>query len=333
MKRILFLVTILLPVASFAQSYTTNGVVYATSSSTANSSTAASTSPGQLLIGTGGAPTWASSLPFGLMVNMNTSGPAPGLQGMGGVISLALTGPDATGNRVFMDTFNGTSVFGFRRAQGTNASPQAVGANEALGTIAWSGYNGSSYTVAPSAQFNAASNGGWSTTDTNSLLRFSTTATGSTTITEQMRLWGSGGLSLGNSIITIDPGASNLLVAGRVGIGTTDQTYPLSVNGTIEAKEVLVQSGWSDYVLAPAYHLEPLKDVAASIRREGHLPGVPSAVEVAEHGAKLGEIQTILLAKIEELTLHAIEQERRLDEQARRIDDLAEMNEELGQRR
>ena len=148
-----------------------------------------------------------------------------------------------------------------------------------------------------------------------------------------MRLWGSGGLSIGSSYVSTDPGTSNLLVAGNVGIGTTDPIFPLSVNGTIEAKEIIVQSGWSDYVLAPSYHLEPLEEVAASIKVEGHLPGVPSEKEIVDHGAKVGEIQTILLAKIEELTLHAIEQERRLDEQARRIDELAETNNKLGQRR
>lgn len=120
---------------------------------------------------------------------------------------------------------------------------------------------------------------------------------------------------------------------GHVGIGTTNSLYPLAVNGTIEAKEVIVQSGWSDYVLAPTFHLESLENVAASIRKEGHLPGVPSAKEIAEHGAKVGEIQTVLLAKIEELTLHAIEQERRIDEQAHRNDELAEIVKKLRQDR
>jgi len=330
MKRLLILATALLPIASFAQSYTTNGVVYATSGSSANASTAASTSPGQFLIGMGSAPTWASSLPFAVVVNQNTSASPPGLAGgWSGLLGAELTGADGESNYLFMDAFGAQNVFGFRRALNTNGSPEAIAASTTIGMIAWNGYNGTSYEE--SSLIIAQSVAQWSATNTDSRLSFFTTAVGSTSEVKQMSLFGSGGLALGSSIANTDPGAGNLLVAGRVGIGTTDQTYPLSVNGTIEAKEVIVQSGWSDYVLAPTYHLEPLEEVAASIKAEGHLPGVPSEKEIVEHGAKVGEMQTILLAKIEELTLHAIEQERRLDNQARRIDELAQKNQELSQ--
>jgi hypothetical protein len=54
--------------------------------------------------------------------------------------------------------------------------------------------------------------------------------------------------------------------------------------------------------------------VAAFIRAEGHLPGVPDAAEVQACGASLGETQTMLLAKVEELTLYILEQERRIAE-------------------
>jgi hypothetical protein len=116
---------------------------------------------------------------------------------------------------------------------------------------------------------------------------------------------------------------------GYVGIGTTDPTYPLCVNGTIEAKEVIVQTGWSDYVFDPKYHLASLREVEKVIRDQKHLPGMPSSREVAEHGIKMGEMDAKLLAKVEELTLHQIAQEKRLDEQARRIDQLEKENEGL----
>jgi hypothetical protein len=108
---------------------------------------------------------------------------------------------------------------------------------------------------------------------------------------------------------------------GNVGIGTTDPTYPLSVNGTVEAKEVIVQTGWSDYVFDPHYHLAPLSEVERAIKDQNHLPGMPSAKEVAEHGVKMGEMEAKLLAKIEELTLHQIDQEKHIE----RLDD--EINE------
>lgn len=101
--------------------------------------------------------------------------------------------------------------------------------------------------------------------------------------------------------------------AGNVGIGTTSPTQKLSVNGTIRAKEVIVDTGWSDYVFAPDYRLASLSEVEQHIKTEGHLPGIPSASDVAEHGVTVGEMQAKLLAKIEELTLHQIEQEKALE--------------------
>jgi hypothetical protein len=104
-----------------------------------------------------------------------------------------------------------------------------------------------------------------------------------------------------------------LNAAGNVGIGTTSPTEKLSVNGKIRAKEVIVETtGWSDYVFAKGYKLASLSEVEQHIQRQGHLPGVPSAQEVAEKGVSVGDMQALLLAKIEELTLHQIAQEKRI---------------------
>jgi hypothetical protein len=107
--------------------------------------------------------------------------------------------------------------------------------------------------------------------------------------------------------------AMRILPNGNVGIGTTNPTYPLSVNGIIQAKEVFVNSGWSDYVFAPAYHLRDLHEVSAYIQQNHHLPEIPSAAEVQEKGVSLGDMQAKLLAKVEELTLHMIKAEERSD--------------------
>lgn len=119
---------------------------------------------------------------------------------------------------------------------------------------------------------------------------------------------------------------------GNIGIGTTNPTQKLSVNGTVRAKEVIVDTGWSDYVFKPDYKLASLSEVENAIKREGHLPGIPSAAEVAEHGVSMGDMQSKLLAKIEELTLHQIEQEKRLNAQAARITQLENENKSLGHR-
>jgi hypothetical protein len=103
---------------------------------------------------------------------------------------------------------------------------------------------------------------------------------------------------------------------GNVGIGTTNPSERLSVNGRIRAKEVVVETAnWSDYVFAEDYELMPLAQVSAHIKEKKHLPGVPSNADVAEKGVSLAQMQSILLAKIEELTLHAIAQEQRIEAQ------------------
>jgi hypothetical protein len=89
-------------------------------------------------------------------------------------------------------------------------------------------------------------------------------------------------------------------------------TTKLSVNGTITTKEVIVTAtGWSDYVFHPAYRLKPLNELAAYIQQNHHLPDIPSEAEVGEKGVSLGEMQSKLLAKIEELTLHVIQEHER----------------------
>lgn len=120
----------------------------------------------------------------------------------------------------------------------------------------------------------------------------------------QFKLGGTGAVGDTRMIITS---------AGNVGVGTTSPSHKLAVNGAIRAKEVIVEStGWSDYVFADDYRLSPLSEVEKHIKSNGHLPGIPSASEVAQQGVSLGEMQSKLLAKIEELTLHLIAQEKEI---------------------
>ena len=118
-----------------------------------------------------------------------------------------------------------------------------------------------------------------------------------------------------NSFVAAEIDASvlniNSVSGGNVGIGTTNPTEKLSVNGKIRAKEIIVETtGWSDCVFAKDYKLAPLSEVEQHIQQQGHLPGVPSATEVAENGVSVGNMQAVLLAKVEELTLHLIAQEK-----------------------
>jgi len=99
---------------------------------------------------------------------------------------------------------------------------------------------------------------------------------------------------------------------GNVGIGTTDLAagHKLSVDGKVACEEVLVEysEGWPDYVFSPEYDLLNLNDLENQIKKNNHLPGIPSALEIEKNGLHLAEMQKLILQKVEELTLYTIEQ-------------------------
>jgi hypothetical protein len=127
-------------------------------------------------------------------------------------------------------------------------------------------------------------------------------------------------------------GRLKVLENGNVGIGTTDPgAYKLAVEGKIGAREVEVKTGtWADFVFQPDYRLRPLTEVADYIADHHHLPEIPSEAEVKANGIGLGEMNTKLLQKIEELTLYSIEQQRALLAQG---DELKQLKNELNQLR
>lgn len=95
----------------------------------------------------------------------------------------------------------------------------------------------------------------------------------------------------------------------NVGIGTATPDAKLTVNGTIHAKEVLIDLNGplADYVFEPDYVLPSLSKVKQYIQENKHLPDIPSATQVEQCGLSVGEMQNLLLQKIEELTLYTIE--------------------------
>jgi len=115
---------------------------------------------------------------------------------------------------------------------------------------------------------------------------------------------------------------------GRVTIGGStpmDPSYSLAVSngadinfqvmptGHVYAREIDVNmSDFPDYVFASDYDLMPLKELAAYIQKEQHLPGIPSAEEVEKNGIGVGELNLMQMKKIEELTLYVLQLHERL---------------------
>ncbi|MBK6995733.1 MAG: hypothetical protein IPH31_12675 [Lewinellaceae bacterium] len=148
------------------------------------------------------------------------------------------------------------------------------------------------------------------------------TTTGSLSVTNDATVSGNVGIGKAPTAFDLDVmGESNF--DGRVKVGAANfptfagaAFYELAVGGGIIAEEVLVRlqsgGGWADYVFADDYAVKPLPEVEAFVKKEKHLPGVPSAAEVAEKGLSLGEMQKIQMEKIEELYLHVIEMNKQV---------------------
>lgn len=115
--------------------------------------------------------------------------------------------------------------------------------------------------------------------------------------------------------------ANTLYMAnGNVGIGTTNLTEKLSVNGNIRTKKIIVtQTGWPDYVFHSTYKLRSLSSLEAFTKKYGHLPDVPTAAEIEQNGNDVGATQVVLLRKIEELSLYIIQQGKELKNQSNKI--------------
>lgn len=104
---------------------------------------------------------------------------------------------------------------------------------------------------------------------------------------------------------------------GNVGIGTTNPgTNRLAVEGTIAGRRVKVTQAttWPDYVFEQDYALPSLQSIEAFIRENKHLPEVPSAKQITADGQDLGDMNTVLLKKVEELRLYLISMQKEIAE-------------------
>lgn len=122
-----------------------------------------------------------------------------------------------------------------------------------------------------------------------------------------------GNLLLGT---TIDDGfrlkiTGNTYTNGKILIGTdglATSSHMLAVNGSaIFTKAVVKLTGaWPDYVFRPDYNLLSLNELEVFLIKNQHLPDVPCNSEIVKNGIDLGDNQTVLLKKVEELTLYMI---------------------------
>ena len=103
--------------------------------------------------------------------------------------------------------------------------------------------------------------------------------------------------------------------SGNVGIGTTNPDMKLTVKGKIHAEEVKIDLAVPapDYVFREDYNLRSLNEVEKFIKKNNHLPEIPSAKEFKNNGLMLAEMDMNLLRKVEELTLYTIQQQKEIE--------------------
>jgi len=97
-------------------------------------------------------------------------------------------------------------------------------------------------------------------------------------------------------------------------------TFPnaVSVTGTLNAPNMIAtgikSSDVADFVFEPGYRVMPLSEIEAFTKVNRHLPEVPSASEIEANGMDVAKMNLVLLKKVEELTLHAIAQQKEIGE-------------------
>ena len=137
-------------------------------------------------------------------------------------------------------------------------------------------------------------------------------------------------VTMNNSNIWFQSAAAD--TNSKIYIGTT-ATYPsttgnykLFVEGGILTEKVKVAlrstANWADYVFEKNYDLMPLKNVEEYIAIHKHLPGIDSASELAKNGLDLAEMQAKHMAKIEEMMLYIIDQNKTIEKNIKDIEEL-----------
>lgn len=137
------------------------------------------------------------------------------------------------------------------------------------------------------------------------------------------------GMSLMSKNDKMNFDASNIQMNAKVAINTTDDfikdnNYSMAVSGGILTTGVLVKevTEWYDFVFDDDYELTSIDELECFIEKNGHLPDIPSEKEVLSDGYNLVEMDGLLLKKIEELTLYAIELNKLVERQQEIIESL-----------
>jgi hypothetical protein len=96
-------------------------------------------------------------------------------------------------------------------------------------------------------------------------------------------------------------------------VNPTLKNFKVTGSGEVFARKYTTTlANIPDYVFADDYDLMTFAQLRAFVQHEKHLPNVPSAKEYEANGVDLGEMNRVLLEKVEELTLYILQLEERV---------------------
>lgn len=127
-----------------------------------------------------------------------------------------------------------------------------------------------------------------------------------------------------SGMMTMNAGSFSL-TGGNVGIGCAPNGgYALSIDGGLLSTKVSIieVEDWPDYVFSKDHDLMSLDELELYIEKNSHLPSVPSREEVLKNGINVAQMNSVLLEKIEELTLYVIELQKQIEKQQNEIKEL-----------
>jgi len=106
--------------------------------------------------------------------------------------------------------------------------------------------------------------------------------------------------------------------------------FQIAASGLVRAKQIKVETAnWPDFVFSKTYKLQSLNSLELYIDKNHHLPDMPSAKSIETSGLDLGEMNRLLLKKVEELTLYVIANERKDNEKDKVLASLQQQLNEL----
>lgn len=134
---------------------------------------------------------------------------------------------------------------------------------------------------------------------------------GTNQTTPTIKFSGAGEVSAKRFVSSIPDNDATIIITGST---SNKSNFKVFGSGEVYARKyVATLNNFPDYVFMKDYNLLPLPQLKEYISTNGKLPNLPSADEVEKKGLDIGEMNRLLVEKVEELTLYIIQLEDRIN--------------------